>query len=45
MSLSMDEFRKQLQEAVLAAQEQARRAGPQPWHGFWKQNRGQTPIV
>uniref|UniRef100_Q47H20 Leucine-rich repeat domain-containing protein n=1 Tax=Dechloromonas aromatica (strain RCB) TaxID=159087 RepID=Q47H20_DECAR len=35
MSLSMDEFRKQLQEAVLAAQEQARRAGPQPWHGFW----------
>lgn len=35
MSLTLDEFRKQLQEALLAAQEQARRAGPQPWHGFW----------
>ena len=35
MNLSMDEFRKQLQDTLLAAQDQARRAGSQPWHGFW----------
>lgn len=35
MSLSMDEFRQQIQAAVKAAQEQARRSGPQPWQGFW----------
>lgn len=35
MALSLNEFASQIREEVSAAQAEARRAGPQPWHGYW----------
>lgn len=40
MEISMDEFKRQLKEAVRAEMEEAENAPPQPWHSFWRHQTG-----